>query len=58
MEHWCAWKQILKYLKSSMDIGIMFQKAQVRAQFGIVYISSVDDHRSTIGYWVSIGVAW
>ncbi|RVW98296.1 Retrovirus-related Pol polyprotein from transposon TNT 1-94 [Vitis vinifera] len=57
--HWDVVKWIFRYLRGTIDYGIMFCKQQsdpsVRGYVDVDYVGDLDDRRSTTGYLFTLG---
>lgn len=56
--HWTACKHLLRYLKGTSSVGIIFQPAirmLIEAYSDADWASSIDDRKSTGGYCVMLG---
>ena len=52
-EHWCAVKWILRYLKGTTDVGLLFDKPSFLSVCGYAdadFAGDIDNRRSTTGY--------
>ena len=64
LQHWMAVKRILRYIKSSIDLGLRINRSSstlVSAFSDADWAGSVDDRRSTGGFAVFLGsnlVSW
>lgn len=62
--HWKACKRILRYLKGSLAIGLLFTPVsdfRIEGFSDADYATNIDDRRSTSGYCIKIGsnlIAW
>ena len=63
-EHWCAVKWILRYLKGTTDVGLLFGKGSslsVRGYVDADFAGDIDNRRSTTGYVFTLAggpVSW
>ena len=60
--HWEAVKQILRYIKGTIDVGLVFEKDSTGKQECVGHIDSdyagdLDKHRSTMGYVFTLSQA-
>jgi hypothetical protein len=64
VEHWTATKRVLRYVKGTLDFGILYNRSKDPRLCGYTdsdWAGSVDDRKSTSGYVFSLGtgaVTW
>ena len=61
-DHWEAVKWVLRYIKGTINVGLVFEKNSIGKQECIRYVDSdyagdLDKHRSTTGYVFTLSQA-
>jgi hypothetical protein len=64
VEHWTTTKRVLRYVKGTLDFGILYNRSKDPRLCGYTdsdWVGSIDDRKSTSGYVFSLGtgaVTW